>query len=233
MHVKTQAVVLQTLKHQDSSLVLKLFSSQKGLITSYIRNSGTKKKRTVKWQLLDVVNLDLVHSDKSDFYGIREASYAFKYTNRYFDPYKLSMSYFVAEILLKAISEKNTMYPELYEFTLNCLNNLDTTQSIATFPIDFLLDLTNVLGIRPRVEEGGYIFNLSEGSIDTQPYGLQSISTDEVVLLAGYIRTGNFGSSPNKDQRTKMLQLMLDFYKYHLPGFIEIKSLAVLKEVLN
>lgn len=233
MHVKTQAVVLQTLKHQDSSLVLKLFSSQKGLITSYIRNSSTKKKRTVKWQLLDVVNLDLVHSDKNDFYGIKEASYAFKHTNRYFDPYKLSMSYFVAEILLKAISEKNTMYPELYEFTLTCLNNLDTTQSISTFPIDFLLDLTNVLGIRPRVEEGGYIFNLSEGSIDKQPYGLQSISTDEVVLLAGYIRSGNFEIPPNKDQRTKMLQLMLDFYKYHLPGFIEIKSLAVLKEVLN
>jgi DNA repair protein RecO (recombination protein O) len=233
MHVKTQAVVLQTLKHQDSSLVLKLFSSERGLITSFIKNSGSKKKRTVKWQLLDIVNLDLVHSDKNDFYGIREASYAFKHTGRYFDPYKLSMSYFVAEILLKTISEKNTAYPELYAFTLDCLNKLDTTQSISTFPIDFLLDLSYVLGIQPKVAEGGYIFNFSEGSIDTHPAGLQSMSTNEVVLLAGYIRTGSFETTPNKDQRTKMLQLLLDFYKYHLPGFIEIKSLSVLKEVLN
>lgn len=233
MHLKTQAVVLQSLKHQDSSLVLKLFSQEKGLITSFVKNNGSKKKRTVKWQLLDVVNLDLVHSDKNDFYGIREASYALKHTSRYFDPYKLSMSYFVAEILLKVISEKNTVYPELYDFTLECLNNLDSTTNISLYPIDFLLNLTNILGIRPKIVEGGDIFNLSEGTIDKHPTGLQSISTAEVSLLANYILKGEFKIAPTKDQRTKILQLLLDFYKYHQAGFIEIKSLAVLKEVLN
>lgn len=233
MHLKTQAVVLQALKHQDSSLVLKLFSNEKGLITSYLKNNLSKKKRTVKWQLLDVVNLDLIYSEKNDFYGIKEASYALNHTSRYFDPYKLSMSYFVAEILLKAISEKNMVYTELYEFTIESLNLLDSTTNIALFPIDFLLNLSNILGIRPKVIQGASIFNLSEGTIDNHPVGLQSVSTREVEMLAEYMQTGKFDCVPNKDQRTKILQLLLDFYKYHLPGFFEIKSLAVLKEVLN
>lgn len=233
MHSKSQAVVLQALKHHDSSLVLKLFSNEKGLITAFVKSNTSKKKRSVKWQLLDIVDLDLVHNDRNDFYGIREASYAFKHSNRYFDPYKLSMAYFVAEILLKTISEKNVESPELYDFTINCLADLDSTSNIAMYPIDFLLNLSDIVGIRPKVVEGGYIFNLSEGTIDTSPSGLQSVSTREVELLAEYMQTGHFGIGPTKDQRTKMLQLLLDFYKYHLPGFIEIKSLAVLKEVLN
>ena len=233
MNLKTQAVLLQSLKHKDDSLVLKLFSQEKGLITSFIKNNSSKKKRSVKWQLLDVVNLDLVHSNKNDFYGIKEASYALKHTGRYFDPYKLSMSYFVAEILLKTISEKNIDSPELYDFTIKCLEDLETSPNIALYPIDFLLSLAEVLGIKPKVEQGGYIFNLSEGTIEKLPVGLQSISTLEVELLAGYILTGAFTAQPTKDQRTKILQLLLDFYKYHLPGFLEIKSLSVLKDVLN
>jgi DNA repair protein RecO (recombination protein O) len=233
MHLKTQAIVLHTLKHQDSSLVLKLFSREKGLITCFTRHNSSKKRRTVKWQLLDVVDLDLVHSDKNDFYGIREGSYALKHTNRYFDPYKLSMTYFMAEVLLKAISERNVTYPELYEFALHSIEKLDTTENLAFFPIDFLLDMADILGIKPKVLQGGFIFNLSEGTIDKHPHGLQSVSTEEVVLLGKYIDTRSFEQQPNKEQRTRMLQHLLDFFKYHLPGFIEIKSLTVLKEVLN
>ncbi|HLP11990.1 MAG TPA: DNA repair protein RecO [Flavobacteriales bacterium] len=233
MQIKSQAIVLQALKHQDNSLVLKLFTQEKGLITCFTKHNTSKKKRTVKWQLLDVVELDLVHSSNSDFYGIKEASYAFKHTGRYFDPYKLSMSYFVAETLLKAMSEKNISYPELYSFALDSLNNLEETNNIAMYPIDFILNMADIMGIKPKVVEGGYVFNLSEGTIDTRPVGLQSVSTNEVVMLAGYIRNGNFEQPPGKEQRGRMLQLLLDFLKYHLPGFIEIKSLAVLKEVLN
>jgi DNA repair protein RecO (recombination protein O) len=233
MHLKSQAIVLQTLKHQDSSLVLKLFTQEKGLITCFTKHNTSKKKRSVKWQLLDVIELDLVHSSNNDFYGIKEASYALKHTGRYFDPYKLSMSYFVAETLLKALSERNVSYPELYHFALESLNNLEQTANIALYPIDFMLSMANIMGIRPKVVEGGYIFNLSEGTIDKVPVGLQSVSTDEVVMLAQYIQKGIFDQAPGKEQRSRMLQLLLDFYKYHLPGFIEIKSLAVLKEVLN
>lgn len=233
MQLKSQAVVLQALKHQDSTLVLKLFTREKGLITCFTKHNTSKKKRTVKWQLLDVVELDLVHSNNNDFYGIKEASYAFKHTGRYFDPYKLSMSYFVAETLLKALSERNISYPELYAFTLESLENLEQTNNIALYPIDFMLRMADIMGIRPKVVEGGYIFNLSEGTIDIKPVGLQSVSTDEVVMLGTYIRKGIFEQVPGKDQRSRMLQLLLDFYKYHLPGFIEIKSLTVLKEVLN
>ena len=212
MYVKTQAIVLQALKHQDSSLVLKLFSNQKGLITSYLKNDRAKKKRTVKWQLLDVVNLDLVHSNKNDFYGIREASYALNHIKRYQDPYKLSMSYFVAEILLKAISEKNMAYSELYEFALISLNHLDETKNISLYPIDFLLKLSDVLGIKPKVVDGADIFNLTEGTIDTAPVGLQSISTIEVKLLADFIQKGVFSTQPSKDQRTKQKTLVNTFF---------------------
>jgi len=226
-------VVLQALKHQETSLVLKLFTREKGLITCYIRNGSSKKKRTVKWQLLDVVNLDLVHNNRNDFYGIKESAYAFNHSNRYFDPYKLSLTYFIAEMLLKAISERNVTYPELYEFALKSLEELDQSSNIGLFPVDFLLNMSEVLGIYPKVSPGADVFNLSEGTIDTHPHGLQSISSPEVLLLGEYISTGRFEVLPNKEQRARMLQLLLDFYKYHVPGFLEIKSLGVLKEVLN
>lgn len=233
MHVKTKAILLHALKHQDNSILLKLFTYDKGLVTCYIRNRQTKTRRSVKWQVLDLVNVELVFSERNDLYGIKESSYAQLLSDRYFDPYKLSLSFFVAEVLLKVISERNIGYHELFAFAEEQVNKLDALESIALYPIEFLAGLSYVLGIQPRVEKGGDVFNLSEGSIEHKPHGLQSISIPEVVLLGEHLEHGRFLRSVSKEERVKLLQLWLDFYKYHVSGFIEIKSLTVLKEVLN
>lgn len=233
MHVKTQAIVLQAIKHHETSLLLKLFTHEKGLITCFVRNQKSKSRRVVKWQVLDVVDLDLVITEKNDIYGIKEATYAFSGTERYFDPYRMAMSYFTAEILVKVIAERNIGYPELFDFALEKVNEIEHQQNLALFPLSFLVSLSDILGVKPKVETGADVFNLSEGAIERVPRGLQSISTSEVPLLAFYLEKGYFEQQPGKAERARMLQLMLDFLKYHLPNFIEIKSLGVLKEVLN
>jgi DNA repair protein RecO (recombination protein O) len=233
MHIKTRAILLQAVKHQDNALLLKLFTHEKGLVTCYIKNRQSKSRRAVKWQVLDTVNVELLFSERNDIYGIRESSYAQPQTDRYFDPHKLSLSFFVAEVLLKVITEKNTSYHELFAFAEEQIEWLDKTESIAFFPIEFLTGLSDILGIRPRVEKDGFVFNFSEGSIEKQPRGLHSMSTPEVLVLGRFLETGNFKHAVTKEERTKMLQLLLDFYKYHVTGFAELKSLMVLKEVLN
>ena len=90
-----------------------------------------------------------------------------------------------------------------------------------------------MLGIKPRVQKGGTVFNFSEGAIEHNQRGLQSLSIPEVELLGHFLETGAFSRMVNKEERIKVLQLLLDFYKYHVPGFADLKSLTVLKEVLN
>lgn len=233
MHIKTRAILLHALRHQDDSLLLKLFTHEKGLVTCYIKNRQSRTRRTVKWQVLDMVNVELLFSERNDIYRIRESSYAQPQTDRYFDPHKLSLSFFVAEVLLKAISERNTSYYELYAFAEEQIGKLDLAETIALYPIEFLAALTDILGIKPKVEKGGEVFNFSEGAIERQPRGLQSMSIPEVVLLGEFLVTGNFPRAVGKEERVKLLQLLLDFYKYHVPGFADLKSLTVLKEVLN
>lgn len=234
MVVSTRAVLLQHIKHNDNALLLKLFTRDKGLITAYIRNSSTKTRRSVKWQILDLVDVSLVFKESSEICGIKESSYVPAGNTRYFDPIKLSLSYFLAEILIKIISEKHIPNEELFDFTLQALERIEeSTEGTGELPFIFLVELSDLLGIRPKVNAVPHVFNLSEGTIDETAYGLQSISIPEVEELAFYLQTGTFRQRPTKDQRVKMLQLMLDFYKYQMHSFIEIKSLPVLKEVLN
>lgn len=233
MQVKTRAILLQALKHQDHALLLKLFTLEKGLVTCYIKNRQSRTRRAVKWQVLDTVNVELLYSGQGDIFRIRESSYVHPQTDIYFDPHKLSLSFFIAETLLKVISEKNTSYHELFVFAESQIEKLNATDSIALYPIEFLAGLTDVLGIKPRVEPGGFVFNFSEGAIEKQQRGLQSLSIPEVELLGFFLEKGTFTRVVNKDERIKLLQLLLDFYRYHVPGFAELKSLTVLKEVLN
>ena len=100
MHIKTRAILLHALKHHDNSLLIKLFTLEKGLVTCYIKNRQSKTRRAVKWQVLDTVNVELLFSDHGDIYRIRESSYAHPQTDRYFDPHKLSLSFFIALLFL-------------------------------------------------------------------------------------------------------------------------------------
>lgn len=231
MHIKTKAILLLSQKHHENSILLKLFTREKGLVHCYIKNPRTKTRKTVKWQLLDLVNVDLIFTEKSDIYGLKESSYASNDVKRYAEPVRISIGYFMADVLLKSIGDRNIPHETLFDFAIDKINHLENDEKLGMFPLQFLIELSEALGIKPRIVQSGEVFNFSEGTIDQVARGLHSIGRPEVKILAELLKGTDL--SPSPQERTVLLKLMLDFYRYHLLGFIELKSLEVLKEVLN
>ncbi len=233
MIIKTRAILLSSIKLKDNSILIKLFTKERGLITAYVRNARSKTKKTVKWQITDDLNIELIGNENKDVFGIKEAAYTNALNNRYFEPSRSAIAFFIAESFIKVIHEKNAQTEDLFEFALQTIDKLEKQNSINDFPFRFLVDLSDYLGIKPRAELNSDVFNLSEGTIEKKAYGQQSVSVPEVALIGNYLITGDYGRKINREERLKMLQLMIDFYKYQITSFVDLKTLGVLKELFE
>jgi DNA repair protein RecO (recombination protein O) len=144
---------------------------------------------------------------------------------------------FMNEVLAKCLKEHHEN-EALYFFVAVKLKTLDTTEKkISDFHLYFLLELADHLGFFPNnnYSEKNCLFDLQEGvfteSVPIHPYYADSETS---FFLNQLIRS----AEEKKDLeltgavRAMLLSTLLLFYKLHVPGFGEMRSLPVLKELL-
>ena len=130
----------------------------------------------------------------------------------YVDIKKSTIALFLSEILYKAIRESDPS-EELFNFLFHSIEWLDNTESgLSTFHIQFIAKLTRYLG-----------FALDHYVADESMEKLQEFGK------AGY---GKVKKTDRKDRNDSLERLLL-FYKEHIEGFGNLKSLPVLKEVFE
>lgn len=227
MLFKTRGIVLNYIKYKESSIIAKIYTEEFGL-QSYIENGVRSPKSHGKialFQPLTLLDLVVYNNKTKDIQRISELKCSRPFYNIPTDIKKSALAIFVSEVLnlsLKEHSENNQMFDFLFD-SLNFLE--DHEEQIENFHLFFLLNLSAYLGFEPQ--------NVRDISnrIREQDVILKKESED---ILNKLIQTP-FGENLNitKAQRLDCLDILLDFYRLNLDNFGTLKSLSVLKDVLE
>lgn len=238
MLVQTNAIVLTSVKYGESDLIVKCLT-QEGIKSYMLRrvfSSKSKKLRLAYFQPLTLLELTANHNKKGRLNSLKEVRASYLYQNIPTDISKQSIALFLAEVLASSIREEEPN-PDLFEYIQTALIWLDANDKISNFHLLFLLNLTRFLGFYPDTRQSGsQYFDLAEGSFctstPTNPYldkeklslfkTLIGIKFDDVVRLKW-----------NSEKRSVLIEILLNYYEFHLPGFKMPRSLNVLKDVFN
>jgi DNA repair protein RecO (recombination protein O) len=234
MLISTQGIVFKSIKFQESSLIVKIFTKTHGVLTFMVKGVRSVKANGKAAAFQPGVLLDLImyFQENKNFKTLKEFKSAHLYSSTLFDVRKSSVLIFLMEILEQCIKEDEDN-EQIFEFIFNALVALDETDFKPSFHIDFLLELMQHLGIFPSGQASDITpyFNTTEGSFSAHaslfPY---QVKQEESASFSKALKGA--AASLNRQQRNKVLSLILDYFSYHIDNFKEVRSLKVLEAVL-
>ena len=239
MQIQTKAIVLSSLKYGDSSLIVKCYTQKLGLKSYLLRSILKTKKaalRAAYFQPLSQLELIASHSNKGALGSIKEARVVYAYESLYADFVKQAIVFFIAEMLVISIREEEENQ-DLFSYLETSLKWLDLHKNVSNFHIVFLMNLTKYLGFYP--DESGFTdvsFNLNEGVFTKKAFLGPSLQGEDLSLFKSILGI-KFDIvhelSLNVNSRQRLLEILIQYYKLHLVGFREPKSIEVLKNLFN
>ncbi|MDG1477065.1 MAG: DNA repair protein RecO, partial [Vicingaceae bacterium] len=108
MLTTTKGIVLHHFKYGEKSVIAKIYTQKFGL-QSYILNGVRNKKsknKAVYLQPLSLVEINAVHKEKKGLERVKDIQLYFPFNTIPFDIGKVSIAFFLAEILYKSIKEE-------------------------------------------------------------------------------------------------------------------------------
>jgi DNA repair protein RecO (recombination protein O) len=189
---------------------------------------------------LNLLELDVYHQLNKNLQRIKELKCQPILNNIHYDLLKSSIGIFMGEVLNKTIQAENQADKNLFDFLYTIIQYLDLTQqSLANFPIYFMLQLSQYLGFNPKLNysEINDSFDLEEGVFKPSLFG--DIKVVESNLSSQWfelckVNLDSFSQIEiNKSQRQELLDHVMLYFKIHMEGFNELKSNKVLVEVLS
>ena len=141
---------------------------------------------------------------------------------------------FLSEIL-SAIIHNEIKDVELFDFIESSLIWYDKSEDSSTFYLIFLMQITNYLGFYPDCTNMHYnYFNLEEGLFEDSKNSKHVIKGDSLVLfktILGIKFDSNKLPFIDKMKKKDILKNIIIYYKLHVDGFKEPKSLKVLNQI--
>ncbi|MEE9349250.1 MAG: DNA repair protein RecO [Flavobacteriaceae bacterium] len=232
----TKAIVLNAIKFQDSSLIVKCYT-QKGIKSYLLKGILKSKKGKLKpayFQVFTLLDLVVNHNNKGSLNYIKEAFVYHPFHAIPTDIYKSSIALFLSEILANVLKEEEENLP-LYQYLETAFIWLDTHPNTSNFHLLFLINLSKYLGFYPnKPKENDSFFNLQDGTFSFHKPLTHHISGENFTLFKSIIGI-NFDAISqmpfNAKNRQDLLKILIQYFALHLPGFKNPKSLAVLQTI--
>lgn len=234
-------IVLRTIKHSDSLMVADIYTQTHGRMSFLLPVSRSKrtKVRNVLFQPLTILSFTASCRKGKTLGRITDVQPFRPYVSIPYDVAKSSVALYLAEFLTQALREEEGN-EALFNFMLNAFSWFDIAkEGYADFHILFLLKLTLFIGIYPNVEDfvPGSYFDLAAGCIvREQPFHGQYLSCDDTCNFIELLEcdfNSTQGALSNRKARGEYLTLLQNYYRLHVPGFNELKSADVLRELFD
>ncbi len=237
MQIKTKAIVISSIKFQEKSLIVKCFTQSSGLKSYFVRNafSGRKSNQKIAYfQPLSILEIEAVHKNKGTLENFKEIKISTPFQTIHSDIYKSTMVLFLSEVFYHSIHEEEKNEP-LFNFLETALLWLDHHDEIANFHLILLLEATKYLGFYPDVSNMDLTyFEMREGNF-TPFIGVDTLTEHQTNLFKKliHLKFDNNQKVFHVLERQIILKNLMDYYRFHLDGFRNPKSLEVLKEVFS
>lgn len=237
---KTDGVVLHSIPYAENGLIIKIYTRGYGLV-SYVISLGKNRKnrKMALLQPLSLVQLISTPPESGKLARITNLESLYPYQALLVDPIKRTIALFLAEVLYRSIKEDQPD-PDLFDFLQHSLRILDMTEdNCANFHLVFLLQLSRFYGFYPQEPGAGVAgyFDLQEGrfqlSKPAHPHFLNAQLSVQLQRLMGlnFERSGEL-KLPNHD-RKYLLSGLVNYFRYHVPNFGELRSVKVLEEIVS
>ena len=237
---KTRAIVLHQLKYSETSIIATLYTEAFGRLPCMINGirSSKSKQKIGLIQPLFLLEAEIYYKPGRDVQNLKEFCLGKVYHSIPFDVAKSTMAMFLSEVLYKVLRNEEPD-PVLFEFILHSVYYFDSMENgAANFHLWFLVKLLDFLGFRiDNNTNNGSWFNMKAGSYTLfRPSLPNTPDLEESALLADLIdkNADNFHQlSISGNKRTRLLEILIDYYSLHIDGMGTINSLKVMKEIYH
>ncbi len=239
MLVKSTAIILRSVKYGESRMIVDVFTRDNGRLSFAVAIPKTARGKIKKqfFQPMTIVSVEYDFRPRVQLQKFFDVSLAVPYHSVCADPYKLSISLFISEFLCYALRGEQTN-ESLFDYVVQSMQWLDANEGVAAnFHIVFLLRLSRFLGFYPNLDDyqSGSCFDLRTACFcDTAPIHRDFLMPDDAAKVQLLMRM-NFATMHlfrmSRDERNRLVDIIIAYYRLHIPDFPELKSLAVLREL--
>ncbi|MDZ4715515.1 MAG: DNA repair protein RecO [Cytophagales bacterium] len=218
---KTQGIVFRYTEYSETSIIVNIFTNLFGLQSYIVNGVRSKSGRNMisLYQPLTLVDLVVYHRENANIMRIKEVKCLHPYQTIHLDIRKSTVALFLNEMINKTVKDQSNA-DTTCDFLIHSFIALDQLQNVENFHLTFLIKLSRHLGFGPQVTH-----ELLEGHILSD----EEDSALHFLLSSGYEQT----LSITYPVRKKLLEQLLLFYRSHIENLGEIRSVEVLKEILN
>lgn len=239
MMTKTDAIVLHAIKYGDNKLVVDMFTRECGRLSFMVNvpRSGRGRNKRQYFQPLAQLSVECDVRPRLQLQRLSDVSIAYAYTSLTVESRKLAIAMFVGEFLgfaLRGEQEGGT----LFDYVADSMQWLDAAEGgFANFHLVFLMRLSRFLGFFPNLEgyTPGCCFDLRLGGFcPVQPFHADFLEPREASLV-GLMMRMDYATMHlfrlSREERNRMVEIIIKYYAIHMAAFPDIKSLDVLREL--
>ena len=238
MLVSSRAIVLTKHRFKDNDLIVHCFTESFGRKNYLLRGILKSKKGKLKpafFQPLTLLQIEADHKSTRSLQYIRDARIDTNTISIHSNIIKGSIVMFLAEVLGMILKEDD-INQNLYRFIEAAIIWLDSHSDISCFHLNFLVEITKYLGFYPDMDPNAEFFDLLEGKSQSTESGVYSIKGEKLMLFKRVLGTKFDVTNTlqmSTDQKRNFLDMIMLYFRLHLDGFKEPKSLSVLNEVFT
>ncbi|MGN0221043.1 MAG: DNA repair protein RecO [Prevotella sp.] len=239
MIIQTEALVLRVIKHADNRMIVEMFTRSQGRVSFAVPRSTSPKARLKRQYFIPLTLLSVVYNQRpgTSLQHLQDAAPLHPYISIPTHPGKLGIALFVSEFLTHALKgeEGDEM---LFDYIADSLMWLDhCTEAFANFHIVFMLKLTQFLGFCPNLTDytPGCCFDLRSACFcASAPIHQQFLRPEEAVVILSLMRLSYATMHlfrMSRVERQRLIEVIEQFYRLHLPSFPELRSPDVLGDL--
>lgn len=237
MLIDTRGIVIHSTKYSDTSLIVKIYTEQRGTQSFIIKGAFGKKSKTKAsmFSPLSVLHITYLERSENGLNFLKDVSRMDSSAFLQFDPARSSILLFYNELLYKLLYDAG---PDdmLFRFVLQELEVVNGENAVLNeLPLRFLLRLSTILGIRPEdnYSATNCFFSIEESRF--RAYRLDEtldLPAEDSRFLHALLADENV-SDVGREMRNRQLHYLLQYYIRHNEHVHSIASADVLASVLH
>ena len=239
MLTKTPAIVLHSFKYGETRMIVDMYTKVYGRQSFIVQLPKTPRGKMKKqfFQPLTLLNVETDVRPRLKLQKLASAAILTPQPSLQTDPAKLSITLFLAEFLYHALKGEQKNEP-LFDYVANSLQWLDGSDGqIANFHLVFVMRMARFLGFYPNLEgyTPGCFFDLRASNFCTEPPVHREILQPDEAAKVQLMMRMDYATMHvyrmSRQDRARLLDIALSYYRIHLPAFPELSSLSVLHEM--
>lgn len=237
-----RGIVLSSVRHNDSTCIVRVFTESRGTVPFifFLSRSAKTASRNTVLQPLTQIEFQTRYIPSASLQHMREVRNRVPYGSIPFSPVKSTVALYLSEMLSGALSGEQSN-PGLLRFMSESFMWLDRAAESVTgnFHILFTLGVARHTGICPNFNdwEPGAMLDLREGCFITSrppyPEYVDPVLSAKLAGLAGSSYDDMDSTPLTGAERVRLLEILGTYFRLHVPSFPNLKSIEVLQAVFS